>query len=66
MHRCATALRRFWRWRDSYDVVPDGVVVGRIFLSRPWTLPVDVDIKRTQGPAASLWLRTDARGRDGG
>jgi hypothetical protein len=40
--KCATALRRFWRRRDSYDVVADGVVVGRIFLSptaprhRPW------------------------------
>ena len=38
----ATALRRFWRRRDSYDVVADGVMVGRIFLSptapkhRPW------------------------------
>jgi hypothetical protein len=38
----ATALRRFWRRRDSYDVVADGVAVGRIFLSptapkhRPW------------------------------
>ena len=30
----ATALRRLWRWRhDNYDVLEDGVVVGRIFLS---------------------------------
>ena len=41
--KCATALRRLWRWRhDNYDVVEDGIVVGRIFLSpdapkhRPW------------------------------
>jgi hypothetical protein len=40
--KCATALLRFWRRRDSYDVVADGVFVGRIFLSqtalkhRPW------------------------------
>jgi hypothetical protein len=38
----ATAFRRFWRRRDSCDVVADGVLVGRIFLSqtapkhRPW------------------------------
>jgi len=25
-----------------------------------------VDIQRTRGPAASLWLRADARGCDGG
>jgi hypothetical protein len=36
-------LRRLWRWRDdNYDVLENGVVVGRIFLSpaapehRPW------------------------------
>jgi hypothetical protein len=36
-------LRRLWRWRDdNYNVLEDGVVVGRIFLSpaapehRPW------------------------------
>jgi hypothetical protein len=41
--KCGTALRRLWRWRhDNYDVVEDGIVVGRIFLSpdapkhRPW------------------------------
>jgi hypothetical protein len=40
--KCATALRRLWRRRASYDVVADGVLVGRIFLSqtapkhRPW------------------------------
>ncbi len=27
-------LRRLWRWRDdNYNVLEDGVVVGRIFLS---------------------------------
>ena len=40
--KCGTALRRLWRRRDSYDVVEDGITVGRIFLSpnapkhRPW------------------------------
>jgi hypothetical protein len=40
--KCAMALRRFWRRRDSYNVLADGVVVGRVFLSptapghRPW------------------------------
>src|SRR5262245_25418691 len=40
--KCAMALRRFWRRRDGYDGVADGVVVGRVFLSptapghRPW------------------------------
>jgi hypothetical protein len=40
--KCAMALRRFWRRRDSCNVVADGIVVGRIFLSptapkhRPW------------------------------
>ena len=32
--KCATALRRLWRWRhDNYDVVEDGIAVGRIFRS---------------------------------
>ena len=40
--KCAMALRRFWRRRDNYDVVEDGIKVGRVFLSpdapkhRPW------------------------------
>src|SRR5262249_1309828 len=33
---------------------------------RAGTSPMDVDIERTQGPAASLWLRGDARAGDGG
>jgi hypothetical protein len=42
IRKCATALRRLWRRRDRWDVVADGVAVGRIFLSptapehRPW------------------------------
>jgi hypothetical protein len=43
IRKCATALRRFWRWRDHhYDVLENGVAVGRIFWSpsapkhRPW------------------------------
>jgi hypothetical protein len=41
--KLAAALRRLWRWRDDhYDVLENGVVVGRIFRSpsaprhRPW------------------------------
>jgi hypothetical protein len=39
--RCATALRRLWR-HDNFNVLEDGIVVGRIFLlpdapkHRPW------------------------------
>jgi hypothetical protein len=43
LNKCAAARRRFWRLRtDGYDVMADGVVVRRIFLSpsapghRPW------------------------------
>jgi hypothetical protein len=41
--KLSEALRRLWRWRDDhYDVLDNGVVVGRIFRSpsapkhRPW------------------------------
>ena len=41
--KLAAAFRRLWRWRDEqYDVVENGVAVGRIFRSpsapkhRPW------------------------------
>jgi hypothetical protein len=41
--KLTAALRRLWRWRDDhYDVVENGVMVGRIFQSpsapkhRPW------------------------------
>src|SRR5262245_34065582 len=45
-----------WRRGGPYFSVAD----------RAGTSPMDVDIERTQGPAASLWLRADPRGRDGG
>jgi hypothetical protein len=45
-------LRRFWRWRDSYDVVTDGVVVGRIFLSP--TAP---------GHCPLMWTSKEHKGR---
>ena len=55
--KCAMALHRFWRRRDSYNVAADGVAVGRIFLSSTApNIAMDVDIGRTQGPTASLWL----------
>jgi hypothetical protein len=41
--KLAAAFRRLWRWREEhYDVVENGVAVGRIFRSpsapkhRPW------------------------------
>jgi hypothetical protein len=41
--KLTAAMRRLWRWRDDhYDVVWNGVMVGRIFWSpsapkhRPW------------------------------
>jgi hypothetical protein len=54
--------------QDDYDVLEDGVVVGRIFkmLVAPenrtwmWASGHNGDLRR------AAWLRADARGRDGG
>ena len=54
--------------QDDYDVLEDGVVVGRIFKmlvapeNRPWMWASgrNGDLRR------ATWLRADARGRDGG
>jgi hypothetical protein len=51
IRKCATALRRLWRRRHRWDVVADGVAVGRIFLSptapehRPWMLKLSSMVK---------------------
>jgi hypothetical protein len=45
--KLTAAMRRLWRWRnDHYDVVWNGVMVGRIFsvAFRAETPPLDVDI----------------------
>jgi len=58
--KCGTALRRRpWRWRhDNYDVVEDGIAVGRIFRSPD--APKDPPWMRTsnehKGTLASFWL----------
>src|SRR5215831_18763111 len=59
------------QWNDEvYDVLADGLVVGRIFLSNaspvgtPWMWTLR--LRPSRGPHADARLRADARGRDGG
>jgi hypothetical protein len=55
--KCGTALRRLWRWRhDNYDVVEDGIVGGYSCRRTHRSTDVNVDVERTQGAPASLWL----------
>src|SRR5437899_12337878 len=55
---------------DDYDVLTDGIVVGRIFnaaaFARGHAVDVDVALWLSQGPLPDAWLRGDARSGDGG
>jgi hypothetical protein len=57
-----------WK-QDDYDVLEDGVIVGRIFKVPIASAGSTVNVgERPQWrhPPRSAWLRGDARGRDGG
>ena len=67
----ASASRPSGEWNDDdFDVLADGVVVGRIMkaaaapvgMSWMWTLAFAIP----RGPHTDARLRRDARGRDGG
>jgi hypothetical protein len=67
----ASASRPFGKWNDDdYDVLSDGVVVGRIFfanaapLGAPWMWTLLFGAP--QGSHADTRLRRDTRGCDGG
>jgi hypothetical protein len=66
----ASASRPSGEWNDDdYDVLADGVVVGRILRCRIASgIGVDVDawLWLSRGSHADSRLRGDARGRDGG
>ena len=69
--RRASAFRPSGEWNDDdYDVLCNGVVVGRIMQGgrRAGGLVVDVDarLRTPRGPHADAWLCRNARGRDGG
>jgi hypothetical protein len=54
--------------QEDYDVLEDGVVVGRVFLmpiglkGRPWMWV----IRKSQGAHSGARIRANARGGDGG
>ena len=62
-----SASRSSGEWNDDdFDVLADGVVIGRIMKSRgTGGLAVDVDarFRSSRGPRAGARLRGDARGR---
>jgi hypothetical protein len=67
----ASASRPSGEWDDDdFDVLADGVVVGRIFNSNAGPvgspLDVDADLWLPRGPLPHSRLRADTRGRDGG
>ena len=67
----ASASRPSGQWTENdYDVLADGVVVGRIFqgVRRAGGLVVDVDtrLRPPRGPHTDARLPADAQGRDGG
>jgi hypothetical protein len=58
----ASASRPSGEWNDDdFDVLADGAVVGRIFKGH-----ASPRLRRAREPHADAWLRSDARGRDGG
>jgi hypothetical protein len=66
----ASASRPSGEWNDDdYDVLADGVVVGRIFnaaaspVGTPWMWTLAYGLPR--GPHADSRLRADTRGCDG-
>jgi len=66
----AKSSRSSGQWKDDdYDVIADGVVVGRIFNARGLagraTVDVDFDFRASRRPHADVRLRRDARGRHG-
>jgi hypothetical protein len=67
----ASANRPSGRWNDDdFDVLADGVVVGRIMKAASVAgrnvLDVDARFRAPRRPHANARLRADARGRDGG
>src|SRR5262245_23227291 len=69
--RRASASRPSGKWKDDdYDVLANGVVVGRIFNSAAspvWAiLDVDACLRAPPRPHADPRLCRDARGRHGG
>ena len=66
----ALASRLSGEWSDDdYDVLADGIVVGRIMkataaLGRP-AMAVDTGLWPPPRPLADLWIRSNARGGDG-
>jgi len=62
----ASASRPSGKWGENdYDVLADGVVVGRILKARAAPVGVDAHVRVPRGPHADDWLRANARGRDG-
>jgi hypothetical protein len=65
----ADTSRPSGQWSDDdYDVLENGVVAGRIFLSaaprnRPWMWASD---HNGEIVPRGVWVRADARGRNGG
>jgi hypothetical protein len=67
----ASASRSSGEWSDDdYDVLADGVVVGRIMkaAAKPpdAILAVDAGLRAARGPHPDTRLRGDTRGGDGG
>jgi len=66
----ASASRPSGEWNDDdYDVLCDGLVVGRIMKAAAapvGAVDVDARVRLSRGPHANARLRADARGRHGG
>jgi hypothetical protein len=66
----ASASRPSGDWNDDdFDVLANGVVVGRIFKAnaspRQCLMDVDISLRPSRGPQADTRLRGDARRSDG-
>jgi hypothetical protein len=63
----ASPSRQSGEWNDDdFDVLADGVVVGRIFHAAASPVDVDPSVWAPRRPHTDPRLRGDARGRDGG
>jgi hypothetical protein len=67
--KCASASRPPWN-DDDFDVLADGVVVGRIMKAAATlgghVVDVDGGVRLSRKPPANARLRGHTRGRDGG
>ena len=66
----ASASRSSGQWSDDdYDVLADGVVVGRIMKAAATgrrILAVDAGLRAARGPHPDARVRSDTRGGNGG